>query len=329
MFPASIVLAALAVSLAGSPKGPVKGPSKGTVERIKVHGKSLEGNLEGDSPDRDVIVYLPPSYQTNKNQHYPVVYFLHGYGIGAEAYWNMMKVADATDRDIAAGTVKEMILVHPDANTIYNGSMYSNSPTTGDWEAYITQDLVSCRQPLPHTRRPDEPRSGRAFNGRLRDHSDRHEVSGRILQPVHYERVCLLNNPGAAGQGRGRRTRRNSLRPIRRKRMQRLVTARASKPRAAALETANSAEAAAWSPNPKEPAAVHDLPAGRSGAARHRREVGREFAARDVRQYVPNLKKYHAIANVQSQLHARARAHRWRGFWCCCSFCRGGGGGGV
>src|SRR4051794_13047024 len=35
---------------------------KGTVERIKVHGKLLEGNLSGDSADRYVSVYLPASY---------------------------------------------------------------------------------------------------------------------------------------------------------------------------------------------------------------------------------------------------------------------------
>src|ERR1700721_977465 len=51
-------------------------PPKGTVERIKGHGKSLEGNLEGDSPDRDVTVYLPPDYAANRNQRYPVVYLL-------------------------------------------------------------------------------------------------------------------------------------------------------------------------------------------------------------------------------------------------------------
>ena len=33
-----------------------------TVEHIKVHGASLEGNLEGDAVDRDVLVFLPPSY---------------------------------------------------------------------------------------------------------------------------------------------------------------------------------------------------------------------------------------------------------------------------
>jgi hypothetical protein len=52
--------------------------SQGAVEHIKVHGKSLEGNLEGDSPDRDVFIYLPPSYSRQTNRRYPVVYFIHG-----------------------------------------------------------------------------------------------------------------------------------------------------------------------------------------------------------------------------------------------------------
>src|SRR5579871_2793093 len=71
---------------------------KGTFETIKVHGASLEGNLEGDSADRDVYVYLPPSYATSKNRRYPVVYFLHGYGVKAERYWNLIMVPEAADR---------------------------------------------------------------------------------------------------------------------------------------------------------------------------------------------------------------------------------------
>jgi S-formylglutathione hydrolase len=35
-------------------------------ERVSVHGDSLVGNLEGDSPDRMVSVYLPPSYDKSK-----------------------------------------------------------------------------------------------------------------------------------------------------------------------------------------------------------------------------------------------------------------------
>jgi len=58
------------------------------------------------------------------------------------------QMAEASD--IAAGTMKGMILVNPDAYTIYIGSMYSSSVTIGDWESFIADDLVSsCRQPLP------------------------------------------------------------------------------------------------------------------------------------------------------------------------------------
>jgi len=116
---------------------------KGSWEKINVHGKSLEGNLEGDSPDRDVFVYLPPSYATSPNRRYPVVYFLHGYAAHAETYWNSLSVPVAADADVANGSSREMIIVLPDAFTIYSGSMFSNSPTTGDWEAFIAHDLVA------------------------------------------------------------------------------------------------------------------------------------------------------------------------------------------
>jgi len=33
--------------------------------------------------------------------------------------------------------------VLPDAFTAWSGSMYSNSPTTGDWESYVATDLVA------------------------------------------------------------------------------------------------------------------------------------------------------------------------------------------
>src|ERR1700686_261344 len=124
--------------------GKQKAPERpGSMEKIVVHGKSLEGNLEGDSPDRDVFVYLPLSYTKNRNQRYPVMYFLHGYGAHAEAYTNLMWASDAADKTAAAGTSKEMILVFPDSYTIYNGSMYSNSPTPAAWETFITQDLIN------------------------------------------------------------------------------------------------------------------------------------------------------------------------------------------
>src|SRR4029450_4409839 len=37
----------------------------------------------------------------------------------------------------------EMILVLPDSKTLHNGSMYSSSVTTGDFENYVARDVVS------------------------------------------------------------------------------------------------------------------------------------------------------------------------------------------
>src|SRR3954469_22950025 len=65
----------------------VPGAKPVAVNQIKIHGTALEGNLEGDAVDRDVLVFLPPSYATEKTRRYPVVYALHGYSIGAEQ-WN-------------------------------------------------------------------------------------------------------------------------------------------------------------------------------------------------------------------------------------------------
>lgn len=119
---------------------------KGTVQRVKVHGQLLEGNLSGDSPDRNVSVYLPASYDKNSDKRYPVVYFLHGYTdddakfYGFREHW--MTLPPILDKVFAQDASREMIVVTPDAYTLFHGSMYSNSVTTGNWEDFIAKELV-------------------------------------------------------------------------------------------------------------------------------------------------------------------------------------------
>src|SRR6202046_1685773 len=120
----------------------VPGAKPVTVEHIKVHGASLEGNLEGDAVDRDVIVFLPPGYASDPQRRYPVVYALHGYSIGAEQWTHEIRVPQTIEGAFAQGA-KEMIVVLPDSKTIYNGSMYSRSVTTGDFENYVARDVVA------------------------------------------------------------------------------------------------------------------------------------------------------------------------------------------
>ena len=79
-FMSRIRIAALTLCLAAAFSGPavaqaknnvpevVPGARPATVERIKVHGASLEGNLEGDAVDRNVLVFLPPSYAAERTR---------------------------------------------------------------------------------------------------------------------------------------------------------------------------------------------------------------------------------------------------------------------
>jgi len=119
----------------------------GHYERIKVPGPSLEGNLSNDDPVRDVSVYLPPGYEKNSEKRYPVMYLLHGFtrtdadwfGLSGEFFVNARTSADVAWKNGAG----EMIIVMPNAFTRFAGSMYSNSVTTGNWEAYVGEDLVA------------------------------------------------------------------------------------------------------------------------------------------------------------------------------------------
>jgi enterochelin esterase-like enzyme len=277
--------------------GKQKAPERpGSMEKITVHGKSLEGNLEGDSPDRDVFVYLPLSYTKNRNQRYPVMYFLHGYGAHAEAYTNLMWASDAADKTAAAGTSKEMIIVFPDSYTLYNGSMYSNSPTTGNWETFITEDLISYIDSHYRTIASRESRglAGHSMGGygTLRIGMKYPEVYAAIY-PM--SSCCLMSNPFAAGRGGA---------PAAKQADGKAFTPPAADAkdgkgkggRGGAFGNVNFAQAAAWSPNPTNPPQFFDLPTkdGQVIPAIAAKWVANSPLAM-VDQYSSNLKKYKAF----------------------------------
>jgi enterochelin esterase-like enzyme len=114
------------------------------VENI-VHSMALEDNLLNDSPDRNVLIYLPPSYNLGDDR-YPVLYLLHGNSIHntiwTQGFFQGMNIKASMDSLIFAELIREMILVMPDVHNRYRGSHYVNSSTTGNWADFITRDLV-------------------------------------------------------------------------------------------------------------------------------------------------------------------------------------------
>jgi enterochelin esterase-like enzyme len=283
---------------------PVAGNAlKGSVEHIKVHGAALEGNLEGDSPDRDVVVYLPPSYAKSPNRRYPAVYFLHGYSVGVDAYLKMLQLPGIADSAVAAGA-QEMILVLPDANTVYNGSMYSNSPTTGDWEGFLSHDLVAYIDSHYRTmaNRNSRGLSGHSMGGygTLRVGMKHPEVFSALYA---MSSCCVMNNPAQLPPAmEGARGRGNAPAPafIPAPSQSNNAPAPAGEGRGRGMGGFGNvmfAQAAAWSPNPSNPPQYFDMPT-KDGQVQPL--AAARWAANSplvmVSQYVPNLKQYHAIA---------------------------------
>ena len=117
----------------------------GRIDRIVVHGVSLEHNLGHLSADRAVLVYLPAGYERDSRRRYPVLYLLHGASATGHLLWtgNLANVQDIADRVFAGSTQGEMIVVMPDASSPYLGALYSNSAAEGNWEDFVARDLVN------------------------------------------------------------------------------------------------------------------------------------------------------------------------------------------
>jgi len=260
-------------------------PMHGDVERIKVHGNSLEGNLEGDSPDRDVAVYLPPGYAANPSRRYPVVYLLHGYTNDTDHWFgfqpSFVNVRAAADQAISDGTSKEMILVMPNGYTVYQGNYYTNSATTGNWETYITQDLIEY---IDRHYRTIATRASRGLAG----HSSGGYGTLRIAMkhPELYSSIYVLS-PCCMTAGVSAKSLAESE----------AIHDMEQFGKAGFGPKTNFALAASLSPNPKNPPFYFDLPI-KDGQLQPSIEA--KWAASAplamIDQYIPNLRKLHAIA---------------------------------
>jgi len=120
-------------------KAPVAGGITGTV---KYH-RSLKGK---GIPARDLVVWLPPNYDTAKRKRYPVLYMHDGQNIfdpATSAFGNEWRIDETADSLIRSHTIEPIIVVG-----IYNTPKRSNEYTPGKLGSAYMDFVVNTVKPL-------------------------------------------------------------------------------------------------------------------------------------------------------------------------------------
>ena len=158
----------------------IPGAKPVTVEHIKVHGAALEGNLEGDAVDRDVLVFLPPGYAKSSD------------AIPWSMPYTATRSAPSSGPTRSTSHRRSKALRPGRARDDRRAARLEDRPQRLDvFELHHDRRLRALhrarrcrvhRRSLPNDSRTDEPRPGRASMGGLRRHAHRHETSRRVRQ---------------------------------------------------------------------------------------------------------------------------------------------------
>lgn len=120
-------------------------PRQGRIISRVIEAPSLSSNLFGISDRQRMAIYLPPSYPRGSHR-FPVLYWLPNFNTPLWRYtggsYQGFHLDQAMDRQIRKGTVREMIVVIPDATHFLGSSFYQNNPLSGNWEDYMLKDVV-------------------------------------------------------------------------------------------------------------------------------------------------------------------------------------------
>jgi len=116
--------------------------AKSQVVDRELQSRNFATNKIGTNPTRGMVIYLPPGYGES-SQRYPVIYFLPNNFEGNYRFvFDKRDARSLFDRAIAAGVIGKFILVCVDITTPLGNSWAVNSPVTGNWDDFVTQELV-------------------------------------------------------------------------------------------------------------------------------------------------------------------------------------------
>ena len=116
-------------------------------------------HFSGNPTSIKAWVVLPPGYNKDAKQHYPTVYFTHGFGGGLD--YNLAQAAMIRGR-MEAGTIPPMIWVMLDESCPQGTHEFADSVNNGPWGTALTTEFIPM---LEHQYRMDARPSGRFLNG--------------------------------------------------------------------------------------------------------------------------------------------------------------------
>ncbi|MEZ8140362.1 esterase [Enterovibrio norvegicus FF-162] len=120
---------------------------QGVVERFSFEAASLKSNIANEDAERHIVVYLPPSYAESPKREYPIVYMLHGMDSHPESWFDQtatnLGIRHIMNNLGERGDIEDMIVVAVDGRSSIKGAWYLNSPISGNFFDYLTQDMIN------------------------------------------------------------------------------------------------------------------------------------------------------------------------------------------
>lgn len=117
--------------------------ARGTIHRLTLDSQVLRGNLLGDSPAREVHVYVPAGHT---GTDLPLLVDIVGYTAGGPAHTNWKNfgenLPERLDRLIDSGAMAPAIVAFPDCFTRLGGNQYINSAAQGRWMDFLCDEMV-------------------------------------------------------------------------------------------------------------------------------------------------------------------------------------------
>jgi enterochelin esterase family protein len=117
---------------------------RGELTLESFHSHCLEGNPLGDPAVRTIPVYLPEGYSAATG--YPLLVILAGFTGSSLTHLNWQAwgetMPERIERLIATRKLPPCVAMFPDPFTRWGGSQYLNSSAVGDYEDYLTGELI-------------------------------------------------------------------------------------------------------------------------------------------------------------------------------------------